>query len=403
MTQATVIHSGEPARTELVIGGRKLRILLMYISVSSGHQCAARAMEYGLRRFDPTLDILNLNAFHYVNPILERMVNGTYMQVIKTRPEVWDYMYDNPWIIRNTKLLRSWVHKWNSKRLIRLIRDFEPDVMACTQAFPCGMVADIKTQLKLNTPLVGVLTDLMPHNYWPHPQVNAYVVGCERSRQRLLQLQVPDEKIHVSGIPIDPKFGELHDKETIARRLGLDPARPVVLIMGGGGGYGPIQELLDGIRNSRLPIQPVVLAGTNAKLYDALVQNQGNPDDPARILHYSHDVDLFMNIASLIVTKPGGLTTSEALAKALPMVILKPIPGQENNNTRVLLDAGVAVKADDHVQALRAIEELFGDHERMKRMRDAAFKLGKPNAAVDSASLLLRLSNGAGVPLRSTA
>src|SRR3989338_9221065 len=138
----------------------------MYISVSSGHHRASLAIEQAIKQLQPSAQIINLDCLKYTNPLLGKIINRAYMGVIKNTPELWDYLYDNPKVLKNTQKLRDFIHRFNSNKLRTLLDKFSPDVIACTQAFPCGMVADYKKSFGLTTPLVGILTDHAPHSYW---------------------------------------------------------------------------------------------------------------------------------------------------------------------------------------------------------------------------------------------
>ena len=139
------------------------RVLLLYISNNSGHHRATLAIQEALYLLSPDLRIMNINCFNYTNPVLEKVINSTYNKVIKIKPEVWEYLYDNPKIVKRSQKLRSMIHKFNSKKLKKLIKKFNPEAIACTQAFPCGMIADFKKTYNLEIRLVGVLTDYYPH------------------------------------------------------------------------------------------------------------------------------------------------------------------------------------------------------------------------------------------------
>jgi processive 1,2-diacylglycerol beta-glucosyltransferase len=189
------------------------RILLMFISYNSGHHRAALAIEKGLRQLSPYSTILNINAFRHTNPIIERMVNRAYMGIIKNKPEIWDYFYDNPKIVKNTKGLKQIIHRLNSAKLKHLIDDFKPNAIVCTQAFPCGMVADFKKFYGLDIPLFGVITDFLPHGFWIYENIDYYVVASDFTAEKLTRYGVPKHKIKSFGIPIDPIFTHPPDKK----------------------------------------------------------------------------------------------------------------------------------------------------------------------------------------------
>jgi processive 1,2-diacylglycerol beta-glucosyltransferase len=253
------------------------------------------------------------------------------------------------------------------------------------------MIADLKKTYDLGFPLVGVLTDYAPHSYWMYDNVDAYVVPSGQTKDRFIMNNIKENKIFPFGIPISPDFSESCGKEAALRHLRLEPDVPTVLIMGGGQGLGPIEELIFAINTLPTNFQVIVVCGLNNKLRKWLEKRRVLFRKKMAILGYTKDVNMLMDAADLIVSKPGGLTTAESLAKCLPIVIVNPIPGQEAKNTEFLLGEGVAVKARNPLDAAGLIEELLSDPERLRRMRNAAAKHARPQAAMKIAQLALNL------------
>lgn len=367
------------------------RILLLYITELSGHHKASMAIERAIKLLDPAAETLNVNSFNYTNPILEKIINKTYMSVIKRTPEVWEYLYDNPSVVKNTQRLKEAIHRHNSKKLSALLNDFRPDAVVATQAFPCGIIADIKKSSNPDISLVGALTDFYPHSYWVYEAVDRYVVASEEAKQRFIHDGIPEEKIKILGIPIDVKFKEKKPKEQIKQKLNLDLDKPVVLIMGGGAGLGPIKTIVLTMDRLYTDLQVIVVAGANAKLYKYLVKKAGCFKKKIIPLGYSDNIDELMEASDIVITKPGGITVSEALAKALPILIVNPIPGQEAKNTKFLIKSGAAIKAENNMEVATLLENLFSMPSKLKAMADAAARISKPNSAQDIAKMILEL------------
>ncbi len=368
---------------------QKIKVLLMYITFNSGHYQASLSIENALKALSPGIETLNINAFSYTNPILERIINRTYLGVIRNTPEVWEYLYDNPKVLKSVQRLRNLIHRYNSAKLKILLDDFKPNAIVCTQAFPCGMVADYKKSFNLNVPLFGVLTDHAPHSYWIFDNVDYYIVPSEKTRIRLSRNGVPLEKICVFGIPINISFERPLDRDKIIQRLNLDSQVPTVLIMGGSQGIGPIEEVVETLEDTSLELQLIVVTGINKRLYKYIQRRSKHYKKRCLVYGYVDNIDELMEISHLIVTKPGGITTSEALAKSLPMIIVNPIPGQEAKNAEFLLEEGVVLKAEDVEDIVALIEELLTNRLKLEQMRRQAALLGKPRAAMDIANLVL--------------
>lgn len=361
----------------------------MYITEVSGHHQATLAIERTLKNINPRLEVLNINGFGYAYPIIEKIVNKAYMGIIKRTPKIWDYLYDNPRIVKKTQSIKEAIHKSNHAKLSRLFDEFQPDTVVCTQAFPCGMVADFKITYKLDTKLIGVLTDYAPHAYWLQEGIDYYVVPSRDAKERFLAEGISEERIKVLGIPVDLKFAEQKDKQTIASRLGLTTAKPILLIMGGGQGLGPIKKIVSSLMKSKTDFQLIVVCGTNKKLLKWLKKTSDKNCRKMIIYEYTNNIDELMEVAALLITKPGGMTTSEALAKTLPMVIINPIPGQEMHNADFLTKEGIAISISEAEEIGRAIEDLLNSPQRLLNMRKAASKNSRPYSSLDIANLIL--------------
>lgn len=359
----------------------------MYISVASGHHKAALAIEKALKAINPATDVLNIDSVNYTSPILGRIINRAYMSIVKNAPEVWDYLYDNPEVVKRTQKLRDFIHKFNSSKLDNLIDGFKPDAVVCTQAFPCGLVADYKKTYHRPIPLFGVLTDFMPHSYWLYDDVTNYIVPSEETKARLIQNGVAKDKIKTLGIPIDPVFTIKLNKGELYKKFRLSPQAPTILIMGGGQGLGPIKKIVKHLDKIKMPLQLLVVTGTNRRLKNQLARKHFK--DKVLIYEYIENIYELMELSNLIITKPGGLTTAESLAKSLPMIIVNPIPGQETKNAEFLLSKGAALSARDEEDVAILIQRLLNNSVRLDEMSRAAASYGKPSAAADIAKLIL--------------
>ncbi len=368
------------------------RILLMYISKVSGHRQATVAIQKSLKAMNPDVEVTSINGFGYTYPVLEAVMNKVYMGMIKYTPKVWEYLYDNPQFAKRFETVKDFLNKASHKKLATLIEEFKPDVVVCTQAFPCGMVADYKITHKVPMKVIGVLTDHAPHLYWVHDGIDYLVLPSDIARQRYLKEGLKESQLKVFGIPIRMKFTEQLDAEAVNRKLGLDAKIPTILIMGGGQGLGPMKEAVKSLTYLKRPLQLIVICGTNVKLINWLRKTQRQTDKKIIFYDYANNVDELMEVSTLIVSKPGGLTTSECLAKGLPMVVVDPIPGQEERNAQFLVNNGIAMRVDDKRQIGGQIDSLLNDQPRLKAMRQAALGFSKPRAADDVARFVLSLS-----------
>ena len=365
------------------------KILLMYITVRSGHYQAARAVEQAIHRVQPQAEILTIDAFQYLNPVLARIVDRMYLSVIQKIPDLWEYLYDSPHVVQRSERFRKLLHQYDSPRLKSLLEEFQPDAVACTQAFPCGLVADYKEANGLKIPLYGVLTDFWPHAYWVHKQVDGYLVPAEQTKHWLTNREVSQDKIHVTGIPIDPAFAATPDPALLHLRFQMNNGIPVLLLMGGGQGLGPLLESVDLLDRVNRRFQLMVVAGSNESLYHRLITRAPRMKHPMQVFGHVDFVADLMSVATLIVTKTGGLTTSEALAKGLPILALNPIPGQETSNARFLVNAGAACLAKNLADLPMLLDHLLGSPEELRTMAQNSRRLGHARSADEAARLIL--------------
>lgn len=370
---------------------RHKRVLLFYISPDSGHHQASLAIERALHQLLPECCTLNVNALQYMNPILERIIKRSYFGLIRTRPEVWGYLYDNPKVLKSIQRLRHVIHHFNSPKFHSLIEEFHPDVIVCTQAFPCGVVADLKKSQKITVPLVGVMTDYFPHSYWIYEDVDFYMVASERAKRKLFQNGIPQKKIFPFGIPVDPKFAVNGKKDNIFLHYGLEMHLPLFLLMGGSQGLGPLWRVVAALDRSDLSLQMVVLCGHNKRLYRRLLRRQKYFRKKTLLFRFIDEVEAWMEASTLLITKPGGITTAEALAKRLPLVILDPIGGQETANANFLVEEGIAIMARDEQEVLLLTRELLLHPVKLQEMRLRTESHRKPSGALEIAQFLLSL------------
>ncbi|MCM8791770.1 MAG: glycosyltransferase [Candidatus Omnitrophica bacterium] len=371
----------------------KKRVILMYISEISGHHSATLAIERALKFLNDEIKVININIFNYTNPISERVVNKLYMGAIKKFPWIWDYLYDNIKIKRIIDYLKIFVHRVNIPKLRDLFQQFKPEVVVCSQAYPCGMVADYKKFYPSDIKLIAVLTDFIPHSYWIYDTVDYYIAPSPEVAQKLVHKGVSLEKIKILGIPVDICFTEALSQQQIIRKLGLSDDLPKILIMGGGQGLGPISSIVESLNEIDMELEIIVVTGINRKLYRILEAKMNNFKHKLLLFGFVNNIAELMTISDIIITKPGGITTAEALCKNLPMVIVEPIPGQEMSNARYLISKGAAVLLEKPAQTKDILKELLLNKEKLERMRKASAEISKPTSSIDIAKLILALIN----------
>jgi processive 1,2-diacylglycerol beta-glucosyltransferase len=273
-----------------------------------------------------------------------------------------------------------------------LIAALQPSCVVCTHAFPCGIMSHYKRRIDPSLPVVGIVTDYVVHPFWIYHNVDAYAVATEEMHASLLSRGVDAERIHVTGIPVDPRFALIAPKARARRELGIDPgARRVVLIMAGGLGIGPLEMMLRALRDVRRPLMALVLVGKNDRRRLRLRHWCRSWPYPVEVRGFEENVYDYMHAADLLLTKPGGLSVSEALVARLPMVLVKPLGGQEQRNTRYLLSHGAAEYASTEEEIAAASQRLLDSAAERRCLLERAESLRRPEAAADVAAIVRQM------------
>ena len=380
------------------------RVLFLSAAVGAGHARAAEALESAfLEAFSTRLKTKVIDSFRYTNPLLSKMVVNTYIEIIKITPAVYRYLYQRAEELDNSSEFNKLLNKLLATKLKKLIIDFRPDIIICTHAFPCGVMSVLKNKTGIRIPIVGIITDFTVHNFWVHPNVDLYIVAADELKDHLVGKGIKPDNICVTGIPISPKFADKHDKLELREVLGLKPNLPTLMVMGGGLGFGPVGGIVKELSKISLPIQVIVIVGKNKTLRKKLEEIAGQLPFYLKVLGYVNNIHEIMEVSDLLITKPGGLTSSEALGKQLPMVIINPIPGQEEKNSDFLLRNKVALEVKNLSEIKVTLESLLANPSALDEMKANTKKLGKPNSArevvriINKSYLQKGLEEGVGV------
>jgi processive 1,2-diacylglycerol beta-glucosyltransferase len=362
------------------------RVLIFYINPNSGHHSAALALQEQFLLKYPHVETSVLDFMKYIHPVFAQLLMKTYKGLIKRSPGTWEYLYNNPKVLQTTATIRNLMTRLNLIRIRKVITDFKPHAVVCTQAIPCGALAYYKRKKNMSFPLIGVGTDFATHSYWFHEEVNRYVVPSEKEAIRLESNGLEAHRIRDFGIPIRPKFLQSHDKVLLKEKYGLHEEIFTILIMGGSQGLGRIDKIVKRISRIHAAFQLLIVAGTNKSLLKDLngYQKKGKYQRYIRVFSHVDYVDELMEIADLIVTKPGGLTCSEAIVKRCPMILVNPLPGQEKQNAEYLSAEKVAISIDEQDELIKILshilhkpsilQEMLLQQQRILRM-DAADRI----------------------------
>jgi processive 1,2-diacylglycerol beta-glucosyltransferase len=361
-----------------------MRVLIATVTAGAGHLQAAVALEEAWGDLRPKDQVQRLDVLDFTPRLYRKVYIDSYVKLVEHAPELWAHLFkktDNPELARKLTRMRHGFVKVVAARFIKHLRKFKPDAVLCTHYMPLEILGYLRKEQAVAPPFqVSVVTDFEAHALWMEPGVDLYCVAAEETKARLVARKAPAEQVVVTGIPISKKFSQPIEAGEVRERLGLRDDLPVLLVLGGGFGMGPVVEILAELSKVSLALQIVVVCGRNEELRrEAAVLDHRHPTHVYGFVSNMHEL---LAVSSLVITKPGGLTTSEALAMGKPIFVLNPIPGQEAANSDFLLEHGAAVKANRIEDLPFRIEKLLGS-ARLSEMASAATALGKPRAAPD--------------------
>ena len=359
----------------------KKRVLIMSTSAGTGHVRAGEALTKAFRGDPRVGEVVHSDALHFTNKLFRDFYSKLYARLVQTAPDFLGWWYkqsDEPW---KTDGMRLMLDRLNTGPLVKFIRKFDPHITVCTHFMPAGIISDLIAKDRLDAHLSIVVTDLDFHAMWLSRMFHRYFVAIDETRAHLEMLGLPTDRITVSGIPIDPEFASPIDRVGTRQNYRLHPTRPTLLLSAGALGVGPAEFLVERLKQLRNKVQTLVVCGRSIETRDRVQRAVGYDNENFQVFGYTDRMPDLMKISDLFIGKPGGLTSAEALTCGLPMVIVSPIPGQEERNSDHLLEDGVAVKCNEMTTVPYKIDALLDNPVRLDQMRHRAYALSRPDAA----------------------
>ena len=354
---------------------------------------AAQAVELALRQVAPSAEVKSLDVLTLTNAAFRRLYGEAYLDLVNKVPHVLGFFYDlmdrptGP--VAKTDRLRLLVEKINLTKFSNLIKEESWDVVVNTHFLPAEIIASLRKDGAVNVPQITVTTDFETHRLWVNEPCDHYTTATDEGAAYLSHWGVAPGNVTVTGIPIHPVFSQPLDRRHALRAQALVGDRPILLQVAGGFGVGPIEQLFRGVLSVENPLEIIVVTGRNADAKAELEKISIPRRHRARILGYTTEIDQLMAAADIVLTKPGGLTTSEVLARGAAMAIINPIPGQESRNSDFLLENGAAIKINNEGTLPLKLTQLLDDRKRLASLKENARRLARPRAAFDVARLAL--------------
>ena len=384
-----------------------MKILIFYASYGGGHLNAAKSINDYIISNYPSYDVELIDCMKYVNKTIEKLTTAAYREMAKKAPWAWGKIYSDS---QKGPLahLSSRSNKIMAIKLLRLLREKQPDVIISTHPFGSQMCSYLKRKNKITAKIATIMTDFSPHDQWlvGHKFTDYFFVANDKMKNYLISKGIAENKVFVTGIPISNRFLKTYNKKEILDTYNLSEDKFTVLFFGGGEfGLGKTKtaEIFESFVQESLKekIQIIAIAGKNPKMkasfkeivskysVNTTATNTTDITNNVKILEFTNQVPELMSISDLVVTKPGGLTTSESLASHLPILIINPIPGQEEENAEFLEDKGIAIWLRKNDDSKLIIENLLADNKKLNLMKENTKLLARPHSTETICKMIL--------------
>jgi processive 1,2-diacylglycerol beta-glucosyltransferase len=359
------------------------RLLILSASAGAGHNRAASAIKASADLYFPEIYTEWHDALDYTPRAFKKLYDESYKIMAGRVPSIWELLYDHAGKEKEKKLFDKLMRSYDRssyRTLVNFVEKFKADFILCTHFFPSNVLLAHKNK---HIPPIGItITDYDVHKFWVNSEISQFFISCDEVKYQMLKMGISGEKITITGIPIHPVFSTKKDRKELTKGLGLDPTLTTVLIISSGFAGGNLARVLESILSISGDFQVIAISGKNERLRRQLCCI-GEKCKRVKVYGFVKNMEDFMEVADIAITKAGGLTTSECLAKGLPMIIFSPIPGQEEHNCDYLVSKGAATKAENIELLDFKLAELLKDRIKLQDMKSNAQKLAKPQAARD--------------------
>lgn len=369
----------------------KCDVLILSANLGTGHYQVSGALKSSLAKARPDLNIVIYDFFDHVEPLLKHLIRFSYEQSIKHFTYGYQWFYEATRNLSPDSRLHQTLHTVGRQKLMETLKRLSPGAVVCTFPNPAGVVSTIKIRESIDIPLITVITDVAVHSQWVHPNVDAYLVATDIVAEGLKKMNVSQDLIHITGIPLRDGFERQTFSNESWQKYKLNRDLFTLMVLGGGGGLLSGAETICSILSATsLPIQILAVTGTNYAMCNKLQQLSSYSRIPIRVFGYVENIAELMEMSDLLLTKAGGVTIFEALAKNLPMIIHKPLPGHESGNVHFLLSHNCAVLADSEDSAVEHIKSFVRNPSKLDEMKSSITRVSKPNASKDATDIILK-------------
>ncbi len=368
-----------------------MRILVLTLSFGSGHVRAAEAVADELNRQAPASNVLVVDALEECRWLFRASYEWPYWLMLRYAPGLWDRFSTARVTQKHEGTAPAWAFRMGCPKVFSTIKSFNPDLIVAVEVAACEMAAIARRQELTRAPILSVITDYEAEPIWVQPEVAGFTVPDENACAEMISWGAPANRISICGIPVDPAFDVLHNPKATRLRHGISDNLPMVLLMGGGMGPTRMDRVIEQLSASDTPMHIVAVAGKDKRVLRKLERVKVNAPVSLRVVGWTDEVAALMQAARILVTKPGGVTISEAALCSLPVVFFDPIPGAEFVNAKRMVDAGAAVVTQGPTETAQAINFLLQDEKSTEAMALRSQTMARPNARREIATLALAL------------
>ena len=372
------------------------KIIIFYASYGGGHLSAAKSIENYIKKYYPENKVQLIDCVKYVNKRIEKISTTAYKEMAKKMPWAWGKIYNDS---QRGPLahISSRANAIMAIKLSKLLKTEKPDLIISTHPFGIQMCGYLKRKRKIDSEIATIMTDFKSHDQWlvENKYINYFFVSNENMKQELINKNINSSKIFVTGIPVGEKFLNKYDKLEILNNLNFSENKKTILFFAGGEfglGKSKTLEIFENLVKNFDDIQIIAISGKNETMKNNFIKiaTENNKQHSVKILEYTDKVAEFMSISTLVITKPGGLTTTESMVSKLPMIIINPIPGQEEENAEFLENNNIAIWLKKHDDINFTLNSVLNNLNIINNMKKNIELISKPNSTEDICKILLK-------------
>ena len=371
------------------------KVLIFYASYGGGHLSAAKSIKQYIDEYYDDVETQMIDCVKYINKALDKVTTAAYREMAKKAPWAWEKVYYKSQDGFLGKVSTT-SNKIMAVKMAKLFREFNPDVVISTHPFGSQMTSYLKQKQKTNCKLITIMTDFKSHDQWliGNKFVDFYFVSNSNMKEEIIKNNIEESKVFVTGIPISSRFLQSYNKEEICSLFDIDSNKKTILFFGGGE-YGLGKDKTVAILDSLADfsnIQVIAIAGKNEKMkqeFERIVKEK-NKEESIKVLPFTDKVPELMSISDLVITKPGGLTVSESLASHLPLIVINPIPGQEEENAEFLESANCAIWLKKNDNPKEVLSSILNNETKLEEMKNNSIKLAKQTSTQDICNIIFK-------------